>query len=119
MISKDLEKFKKQVREQRDIIGVRDWSIAVDMDELEEDRVAQCSADVQNRCVLITINKTIENPTKEQLEDAARHEVLEISVADIRELLCKFYSWDFVDGILHKHIRRMENALRHKVKQGK
>ena len=112
MNKKDLALFKAHVRKWRDKIGVRDWAISVDASEIDEDRDAECSTDAQNRCVLVSINQQIENTTDKQLNECALHEVLEISLTDIRELMNVFYSWEFVDGIIHQNIRRMENALR-------
>ena len=112
MNKKELDIFKRHVKTWRDRLGNRDWEVCAEMDEIESDRTAQCQFDCQNRCSLVTIDSTIEKPSSKNLEAAAVHEMLELSLADIRELMCRFYSWEFVDGVIHKHIRRMENALK-------
>lgn len=112
MTKKDFELFKKRVRYWRDILGARDWGLSVDMGELESDRAAQCAYENQNRYAMITIDKDTENTTRKNLDEAAKHEVLELVMADIREALCVFYNADFVDRQVHRVIRQMENALK-------
>ena len=112
MKKKDFATFKKHVKKWRDKLGVTDWDISVDMDELEPDRAAQCQYENQNRYALITVDKDTENATSRNLEGLAIHEVLELVMADLREALCAFYNTDLVDQHVHRVIRRLENALK-------
>lgn len=112
MTKKELDTFKKHVSKWSTILGVKDWGISVDMDELAADRAAECQYENQNRFALITIDKELENPSSKNLELTAIHETLELVMADIREALCAFYNESLVDQHIHRVIRRLENALK-------
>ena len=112
MKKEDFDLFKKYVAEQRDILGARGWSLKVDADKITEDVDAECSYDELNRCALITIADNTEGASSKFLEATARHEVLELIMADIRSLMGEFYNENFVDQHIHCVIRKLENALK-------
>jgi len=112
MTKTDFNKFKKYIKKWRINLGITDWEIHVDMDDLEIDRVAQCAYENQNRCALITIDKNLTGMTDRDIEVAAVHELLELTMADVRVSLCAWYNESLVDQQIHRVIRRLENALK-------
>ena len=112
MNKKELDIFKNEVRKWATNLGLKDWGISVEMDELESDRVAECQYENHNRYAIITIDSAIEKPSRKSLELTAIHETLELVMADIREALCAFYNAEMVDKQVHRVIRTLENALK-------
>jgi len=112
MKKQDFAYFQKCVVKYIELLGVKDFYISVEQDELDEDRAGQCSYDTQNRWALITVDKNIENVSRKAIESVAKHEVLELVLADIRVALDDFYNPLIVDKHIHRVIRRLENALK-------
>ena len=112
MNQKDFKIFKTYVDKWRIALGVTDWQVSVDVEELEDDRDAQCAFDNQNRCARISSSKSLESPPNKFLEANAIHEVLELVMADIRVALNAYYNDGVVDQHIHRVIRRLENALK-------
>jgi len=111
MTKKDFAIFKKHVKKWCIELGVKDWGVTADMDELVGNRAAECEYESQNRYSCITIDNGIEDPSSKNLEVVAKHEVLELVMADIRDALCMYYAENFVDKMIHRVIRKLENAL--------
>ena len=112
MKKKEFDTFKGCVKKWCENLGVKDWAVSVEMESLDSDRAAQCQYESQNRYAIITIDSDIDNPSPKNLDLTARHEVLELVLADIRDALNAYYNSDLVDKHVHRVIRKLENNLR-------
>ena len=112
MTKKDFALFKKRVKHWRNRLGLKDWEISIDKDELDENCVGQCFCEPQNRCATITIDNTIKNLTRRGIDIIALHETLEVLLWDTRDALNTLYNEDATDKHVHRIIRRLENALK-------
>jgi hypothetical protein len=45
-----------------------------------------------------------------EVDRVALHEIYESTMAEMREMLLAFYSRDYVDRVIHKNVRLIENA---------
>ena len=111
--------FKKYIVKWRNKFGLTDWYLSVEMNDSNQDEyiikdsnTCETVYDFQNRWAQVHIDKNLEGVTNKTLEATAIHEIIELSYADIREMLCKFYNRDIVDKWIHEQIRRVENALK-------
>ena len=112
MKKKDFDLFKKHVVKWRDLLGLKDWEIHIEKDNLGEDVVGNCLYDLQNRDATISIDKSFKDLTPRIIELVALHECLELLLADTRSALNTLYNEDVTDKHIHRVIRRLENALK-------
>ena len=112
MTKKEFNLFKKSVKKWRDRLGLRDWEIAVDKDDLDDNVVGNCFYEPQNRHATISIDKGLKGLTDRGIGLIALHETLELLLADLRNSLDSFYNADMVDKQIHRVIRKLENALK-------
>lgn len=107
--SKDFDIFVKHCEHYRKILHINDWDIAYKMTDLENCE-AQAKINSVVRKVLICLNK--EREGIQGLKYCARHECLEVLLADIRFFLCAFYSDGLIDDEIHKVINKLMEVIK-------
>lgn len=106
---KDFDIFVKHCEHYRKVLHLNDWDIAYKMTDLE-DCEAQTSLQNMTRKALVKLNKEREGIAG--MKYLARHECLEILLADIRFFLGSFYSDGLVDDEIHKVINKLMEVVK-------
>ena len=111
---KDFKVFETEARRWADIYAIGEWCLEYrHSDEIESPSMADSSWVPETQVAYIRLAKEIDvdgltdNPT---LEEAARHEIDHIVLAEANDLLGRYYSEDYVGQVIHRIIYRLENA---------
>lgn len=104
---KQFASFRDHVYKWQKSFGLLDWEIYVDRGD-DNDCEATCDIEKPNMIATIHLCNIGDNDVKR----AALHEILEIVLTDVGDLLLlSGYSEDKVEEELHKIIRRIENVI--------
>jgi hypothetical protein len=118
LTGKHLKVYSNEAMRLVKVFGLTDWEIAFELVEASGQFLACCTADCSGRvCVLgLATEWENENPTIKELKEAARHEVYELLVWDLCQLVRERYlKEDEIDKTRHALIRRLENATDGKI----
>jgi hypothetical protein len=105
----DLARFKAEFEKWQTALGLSDWDCRFKTEDLDGEN-ARCEYRTASRKALLLLDANHE-PFAEP-EDCAKHEALELLLADIGVLLAAFYSEDLVSNETHKVINRLMAALK-------
>lgn len=118
--------FYKRVHYYIELFGLKDYDVYVSHQETLDNgnSLGSCLSNNQNRNTTIWISdkfiqdlidkKMLPGSTlsiKDEINNTARHEVLELLLTDLREIGQKLFNFEYVDKQVHITIRRIENAL--------
>lgn len=110
---KQLDIFTSAVKKYQVELGLTNWDISVDQDELDETHWAETRGDAQAHYALILLNTLIATDyklTAKDLKLTAYHECLEVMLYPLRIALSERLSWETVDSMVHDVIQRLINA---------
>ena len=111
MNQKNFKQFKNHVKKWRDLFGLKQYRLVVELEKLEDkNTAAETNIDRQNGLAFITLNKKCKTP-KAYLDELAFHEVVEILLDPLRKMGNSNFNWDVVDKEVHKVIRTLENVV--------
>ena len=112
---KDFEIFKKEVKKWQDILGLQDWEISCVHGGADEDSRANYLTNIAGRLCTIFLadnwDGCFEDKTERAIKQVAFHEVVELSLHDLRVYALYFINEQFVDEAIHKIVRMLENVL--------
>lgn len=112
MTPEQLDKLKAYVRKWRDTIGLQGWEIHVAQGDMEEEELtAETVYSRTKRIALLTVNKTVDDFTDNNLEQIAFHEVWHMKISRLREMASAMFSDNRVDSAEHALIRTLENIM--------
>lgn len=102
--------FKKEVRAWVDTFGLKQYELQF-TNEYDACNVATVDADTTAGMASFNLSNEWDNHplTKAEVARAAFHEVYELLLFEIRQLLGVFYSQDVVNKKIHDVVRRAEN----------
>jgi hypothetical protein len=104
--------FEKCVDYYQHALGVYDYEITVYGEYIDDRAILK----VDRSGGVATIAYSIEwlereSTTERSIDKTAFHEVFELSFEELKELLLVYYSFTYVEGLIHKQIRRGECVL--------
>lgn len=105
---KDFERFKAECLKWIDRFHLNDWDVAFCMEDLR-DANAEVSYQKGNRKALFRLGSECE--AFSTIEDYAKHECLELLLADLAVLSSSFFSEDLINDEVHKVINKLMVAL--------
>lgn len=105
---KDVERFQAEFKRWIRLLGLSEWRIRFHHEPLDNSMAAAIMPDCQARLVSVILGFTIDHP----IEEAARHEALELLVADLGWLPSQRYvREEEINVVRHAVIRRLENLF--------
>ena len=108
----NLKTFTLSARKYLKLYGLTNWEVHMDFVEMD-DSLACCSGDAAGRMAVLGIAPEwigVE-PTKKALDHAALHEVLELLLWDLSNMISdRNIKQETVDTVRHSVIRRLEAA---------
>ena len=96
-----------------DMLGLKDWEMYYEL-KSTEGALAACAANTGDRIACITLSTPWEDqePTDEELKEAACHEILELLMWELYMLArTRFINDDQLEGARHAIVRRLEKVL--------
>ena len=112
---KDFEIFKKEVRKWKDILGLQDWEICCIHGGADGDSRANYLTNIAGRICTIFLTDDwdgcFEEKTERAIKQIAFHEVVELTLQDLRVYALYFINAEFVEEATHKIVRMLENVL--------
>ena len=110
--------FKERCHYWIDRLGLRgwDWIILHEGDEGHRGTLAWFASNREARSVKIRLSRTWPmNPTKEELDKTARHEVIEAGLFyELKEMANDDFAYrrSEIDGVVHAAIHRIEHLIK-------
>jgi len=106
--------FKREVEKWVKVLGLTDWYLDIEWENLDEETFAQCLLNYNGQSAIISLNKEscqVKINTN-VIKEAAVHEVLELLLADLGALLeARDFSPDSYEKSTHKVINRLAKVL--------
>jgi hypothetical protein len=113
LTSKHLKVYSDEAMRLAKVFGLTDWEIAFRLMEAKGEFLACCAADNSGRVAVLGLaTEWIDDkPTIIKLKDAAMHEVYELLLWDVTQLITERYlKEDDINKTRHALIRRLESA---------
>ena len=105
---KDFEAFKAEFLRWQKLLGLMDWRVRFHHEPLDKDTAACITPDIESRITGVYLGFVCDHP----VEEAARHEALELLVSDLADVAKQRYVRpDDVVENRHAIIRRLENLF--------
>lgn len=105
---KDFETFKREFTRWQERLGLTEWRVRFHHERIDESMAAYIRADLEGRLVSVFLGFRIDHT----IEEVARHEALELLVADMDNLASyRFVRHDEIEMARHSVIRRLERLL--------
>jgi hypothetical protein len=107
------KKVKKYIRKWIDLFGLQGYQVSVMFGEVDNEKAAaSVSFDVTERVAIVVIDKSVEGELSDRvLEKIAVHEMLELLLGGMRNLIESLYNSDVADQEIHIVIRTLERLL--------
>jgi len=112
---KDFEIFKKEVKKWQDILGLQGWEIVCVHGGTDKENRAEYLTHITGRICTIYLaddwDGIADNKCDRAIKQTAFHEVVELSLQDLRNYAQYYINEDLVDEATHKIVRMLENVL--------
>jgi hypothetical protein len=107
--NKDLKEFTKHCEYYLSILHLGNWDVAFQLGEEGSDANARCQYDVTAQKAVMILSEDHEHPVP--IKDLAKHECLELLLADMATKLASYYSDLVIDRASHRVINRLMKVI--------